>query len=99
MSKQDMSKECGFKEMEMFYKHYNGEITVEELDEYYNNNCMKCIYMYEICMYGAESNIEVEYSDLNDLDDVMEEVRDKAKKNLMNAGIIDENGELAEPYR
>jgi hypothetical protein len=52
MQKQDMSVTCGFREMELYYKHYYGEISTEEYDEYLNNNCSKCIHMAVICMYG-----------------------------------------------
>ena len=40
MQKQDMSATCGFKDVELYY------------DEYWNNNCGKCVHMVEICMYG-----------------------------------------------
>jgi hypothetical protein len=54
MDKQDMSKECGFKDIEMFYKRYNGEISQQEHDEYYKKFCGKCEYASDICMYGEE---------------------------------------------
>ena len=52
MQKQDMSATCEFRDVELYYKLKNGEITQEEYDEYWNNNCSKCIHMVEICMYG-----------------------------------------------
>ena len=57
-NKLDMSKTCGFKDAEIWYKYYNGEISAKEFDEYHNNNCLKCIYASDICMYGEEPNKE-----------------------------------------
>lgn len=54
MDKQDMSKSCGFKSVEIWNKYYNDEITAKEFDEYYQNYCLKCIYTSDICMYGEE---------------------------------------------
>lgn len=54
MKKKDMSGTCGFKDVEMYYKCENGEISNLEFLEYFNNNCGKCKYMCEICMYGEE---------------------------------------------
>jgi len=51
---QDMSATCGFKDTAMYYKREIGEITEGEYFEYYDNNCGKCIYMWEICMCGEE---------------------------------------------
>lgn len=55
-NKLDMSKECGFKDAEMWHKCSSGEITQEELNIYWNNYCGKCVYMNEICMCGEELN-------------------------------------------
>jgi hypothetical protein len=52
MQKQDMSEMCEFKNVELYYKLQNGEITQEEYDNYWDNYCSKCEYMNEICMYG-----------------------------------------------
>jgi hypothetical protein len=52
MDKQDMSRTCGFKDAELGFKRASCEITDEEYDEYFDNNCGKCKYMCEICMYG-----------------------------------------------
>lgn len=52
MDKIDMSSICGFKDAEMWYKCYNREITDEEFNIYWDNNCGKCVHMCEICMYG-----------------------------------------------
>ena len=55
MDKIDMSSTCGFKDAEMWHKHYNHEITDEEFNKYWDNNCGKCIHMCEICMYGENN--------------------------------------------
>ena len=49
-----MSSLCDFKDAEMYYKHHNHEITKEEFNEYWDNNCRKCVHMCEICMYGEK---------------------------------------------
>jgi hypothetical protein len=54
MNKQDMSKECGFKDADMYYARESSKITDEEFNQYWDNNCGKCLYMCEICMCGEE---------------------------------------------
>lgn len=48
----DMSPTCGFKDFEMWHAADEGEITDIEYDIWYEAHCAKCIYAYEICMYG-----------------------------------------------
>ena len=57
MQKQDMSATCGFRDVELYYKLKDGEITQEEYDEYWNNNCGKCVHMVKICMYGEGEDV------------------------------------------
>lgn len=59
-TKQDMSATCGFKDSEMWHKRDQGEISDNEFDSYWDNNCGKCIHMCEICMCGEEPDIEEE---------------------------------------
>jgi len=47
-----MSKHCKFADLDMMLKRENGEITNEEFQKWYDENCGKCIHMCEICMYG-----------------------------------------------
>ena len=53
MDKKDMSKTCGFKDAEMDYKA-GKEITYEEAEQWYKENCYQCKYASDICMYGEE---------------------------------------------
>ena len=55
MSKQDMSKECGYKDAEMHFKRDYGMITEEEFNEYWNKYCGRCLFMCDICMCGEET--------------------------------------------
>ena len=54
MDKLDMSKNCGFNDVEMWHKRDRNEITQEEYDIWVTNNCSKCTYSSDICMYGEE---------------------------------------------
>jgi hypothetical protein len=56
--KEDMSKECGFKDAEMYYAWYENKISQEEYDLYWNKYCGKCIHMCDICMCGEEPDEE-----------------------------------------
>lgn len=58
MEKVDMSKECEFLDFEMFACLALEEITQEEYDGWYKNNCGKCIHASDICMYGEEPDCE-----------------------------------------
>lgn len=48
--KYDMSDKCGF-----LYE----EPRTPEWEQWYMENCDKCCYMCEICMYGEEPVMEV----------------------------------------
>ena len=50
----DMSSKCGIKYFEMCIQERDGQITDEEFQEWFADNCAKCSYMCEICMYGEE---------------------------------------------
>lgn len=52
MNKKDMSCTCGLNFEEMVSKRHRNEITEDEFQTWYNTNCMCCIHMCEICMYG-----------------------------------------------
>lgn len=51
--KTDMSCKCGG---DKWFQLYGDEITKEEYEEWYKENCAKCIYAYEVCMYGEEED-------------------------------------------
>ena len=53
IEKKDMSNTCEFRDSEMNYKA-GKEITYEEYDKWYSENCAQCIYESDICMYGEE---------------------------------------------
>ena len=55
MDKSDMSNLCDFKYEEHWIKA-NRDRTMPQEDwmKWYMNNCGKCIYMCEICMYGEK---------------------------------------------
>lgn len=52
--KVDNSLYCEFAYQDMFAKRYNDEITQEEFEEWYNENCKDCIHMGEVCMFGEK---------------------------------------------
>lgn len=45
---------CGLAYETMFGKRHRGEISEAEFQKWYSDNCAKCRYMGEICMYGEE---------------------------------------------
>lgn len=53
--KEDMSKNCSFKYNE-YWSAANHYRTMSQLEwiKWYSENCGKCQYMCEICMYGEE---------------------------------------------
>ena len=50
----DMSKKCGFKYYEYRKLKSENALSQDEWNNWYNNNCGKCKYMCEICMYGED---------------------------------------------
>jgi len=52
--KVDNSLYCEFELQNMVTKRDNGEITQEEFEEWYNENCKDCIHMGEVCMFGEK---------------------------------------------
>lgn len=50
----DMSKKCGFKYYEYRKLKSENALSQDEWNNWYNNNCGKCKYMWEICMYGED---------------------------------------------
>lgn len=53
MAKVDMSCKCGG---DKWFQLYGDEITKEDYEKWYKENCAKCIYAYEVCMYGEEED-------------------------------------------
>lgn len=55
MDKMNMSSTCGFKYEEYWRKtHMDQTMSQEDLDNYIDENCAKCRYMSDICMYGED---------------------------------------------
>lgn len=55
MDRIDMSKSCGLKYMENWIKtHLNETMSQNEWSKWYDENCGKCEYMCEVCMYGEK---------------------------------------------
>lgn len=50
----DMSKKCGFKYYEYRKLKAENALSQDEWNNWYGNNCSKCKYMCEICMYGED---------------------------------------------
>lgn len=50
----DMSTTCGNGYFAKWDEYNAGLITAEEFNNWYDEHCAKCKYMYEICMYGEE---------------------------------------------
>lgn len=48
----DMHDKCGIGYEGMWMKLINHEITQDEFDAWFDENCAKCSYMNEVCMYG-----------------------------------------------
>lgn len=53
-NKEDMSKTCGFKYNEFWTAFNRRIISKDEWNKWYNENCGRCKYMCEICMYGED---------------------------------------------
>lgn len=53
MDKKDRSRTCEFKDAEMHYMA-GKEVTYEESEKWFNENCIQCIWAGDICMYGEE---------------------------------------------
>lgn len=52
IAKTDMSKQCGFRYTEYWVSaNVDGTMSQEEFNSWYSENCGKCIYMGEVCMY------------------------------------------------
>lgn len=54
MGDKDMSSTCGFHYFEYFVARDKGEMTKEKFSAWFDENCAKCFYMCEICMYGED---------------------------------------------
>ena len=53
-TKKDMSNQCKIQYHSMSVKERDGIITDEEFQKYFADNCAKCFYMCDICMYGED---------------------------------------------
>ena len=55
LDKKDMTFQCGFKSEDNWYNaHVNKTLDMDEYYKWYDNNCAKCIYASEVCMYGED---------------------------------------------
>lgn len=55
MIKQDMTFQCGLKSEENWYNaHIDKTLDIDEYYKWYDDNCAKCIYASDVCMYGEE---------------------------------------------
>jgi hypothetical protein len=55
-----MSKTCGFKDAEMYYDRESGEITEEEFNQYWDNNCGKCFICVKfVCMERNNEKVQI----------------------------------------
>ena len=55
MDKKDMTFQCGFKSEDKWYDaHINKTLDIDEYYKWYDNNCAKCVYASDVCMYGED---------------------------------------------